>query len=80
MPQTKTVYKWNNYNLEIELIVGTELLFKDMTIEDNEIYFVYKKVNNELKLIKQFNIAGEGILESEFEEKNLLTPYFEKKY
>lgn len=79
MPNTRTVYKWDNYELEIEMIIGKELLLRDMMQGDDPIYFVYKKVNGKLTLVKQHNLYGSGILESHFEENELLAPYLEKK-
>ena len=79
MPNIKTVYKWENYQLKTEMIIGTELLFRSMEAGDDPIYFVYKRIDDKIVLVKQINLNGKSKLEPEYEEANLLKPFLEKK-
>jgi hypothetical protein len=56
MPITTSIYSWQDKTLQLELIIGTELLRRDMGNLDYSIFFVMERINGKLELIKQINV------------------------
>jgi hypothetical protein len=80
MPTTTSIYSWQNKTLQLELIIGTELLRRDMGNLDYSIFFVMERINGKLELIKQINVdAGEKFAdEASKTAKFLLEEYLGK--
>ncbi|MEY5048615.1 MAG: hypothetical protein RLZZ175_1974 [Bacteroidota bacterium] len=77
MPHTYTVYKWIDYKLIPQLIIGEELVFRSMTKDDTPITFIYKLIDNKLTITNQQNqyVKKLPIGEKQINTFEVLKPY-----
>lgn len=59
MPNTTSIYSWQDKKLQLEAIIGTELLRRDMGLFDYKIFFVMKNINGKMKVVTQINIDSD---------------------